>query len=168
MNFFKSENALYSEENRNDKNEERGSVKLISIKNFCIVFFSLIIISGCAKKNAIKQVSEEETLRTRVEAFWNYRKKLELDKCYYYEYPLLRKKISLVQYIKSFNTELIQWKDFDIINITFFDSNTAEVKLNVIVQVKMPMVKKFDDETEITEKWVKVDGTWYHVSKRYL
>jgi hypothetical protein len=51
----------------------------------------LIILSGCAKKNAIKQISEEEALRTRIEEFWNYRKKLELDKCYYYEYPLLSK-----------------------------------------------------------------------------
>lgn len=128
----------------------------------------MIILSGCAKKNAIKQISEEEALRTRIEEFWNYRKKLELDKCYYYEYPLLRKKISLVQYIKSFNTELIKWKDFDIKDITFFDSNTAEVTLNIIVLVKMPMVKTFEDETEITEKWVKVESTWYHISERYL
>jgi hypothetical protein len=127
----------------------------------------LIILSGCAKKNAIRQVSEEEALRTRIEEFWNYRKKLELDKCYYYEYPLLRKKISLVQYIKSFNTELIQWKEFDIRDITIFDRNTAEVKLNIIVLVKMPMVKRFEDETEVTEKWIKVDGTWYHVSEGF-
>jgi hypothetical protein len=106
----------------------------------------LIILSGCAR---------------------NYRKKLELDKCYYYEYPLLRKKISLVQYIKSFNTELIQWKEFDIRDITIFDRNTAEVKLNIIVLVKMPMVKRFEDETEVTEKWIKVDGTWYHVSEGF-
>jgi hypothetical protein len=167
LKLFKSENALFQRKRRNNREERKGREKLISTKNFFIVFFCLIILSGCAKKNAIRQVSEEEALRTRIEEFWNFRKKLELDKCYYYEYPLLRKKISLVQYIKSFNTELIQWKEFDIRDITIFDRNTAEVKLNIIVLVKMPMVKRFEDETEVTEKWINVDGTWYHVSEKF-
>jgi hypothetical protein len=123
---------------------------------------------GCATKNGIKKVSEEDILRARVTEFWDYRVKLELDKCYYYEYPLLRKKISLVEYLKSFNTELVRWKKYSIKSIEIFDKENAEVRLDLKVSVKMPSVKRFDDSTEVTEKWVKDDGVWYHVSKRFL
>jgi hypothetical protein len=115
----------------------------------------LIILTGCAKRNSIKTESQEDVLRKRITEFWNHRVNLELDKCYYYEYPLLRKKISLVQYIKSFNIDI-------------FDKENAEVKLDLVVSVKMPSIARFDDATSVTEKWVTVDGIWYHVAKRFL
>ncbi len=127
----------------------------------------MIILTGCATKNSLKTQSEEDILRARVTEFWNYRVNLELDKCYSYEYPLLRKKINLVQYIKTFNTELVRWKSFRIKSIRIFDKESAEVNLDVLVSVKMPMIKKFNDKTSIAEKWVKHDGIWYHVSKRF-
>jgi hypothetical protein len=128
----------------------------------------LIILTGCAKRNSIKTESQEDVLRKRITEFWNHRVNLELDKCYYYEYPLLRKKISLVQYIKSFNIDVVKWKKYSIKSIRIFDKENAEVKLDLVVSVKMPSIARFDDATSVTEKWVTVDGIWYHVAKRFL
>jgi len=144
-------------------------VKKINIKinNLFIVFFCLIIFLGCATKSEVKKLNEEDLLRARVAEFWDYRIKLELDKCYYYEYPLLRKKINIVNYIKSFNTGFAAWKDYIIKDIKLIDAENAEVQLGIKSTVKIPGTKKFEQDSDITERWITADGIWYHVPKSF-
>ncbi len=140
----------------------------IKYKNLCIVFFCLIILSGCATKNAVKKVTGEDILRTRVTEFWEHRIKLELDKCYSYEYPLLRKKTNIVDYIKSFNTGFAVWKGYIIKDIKFIDEENADVNMDIKSSVKIPGTKQFEQDSDVTERWIKLEGTWYHVPKRFL
>lgn len=133
----------------------------------CTVIFCLIILAGCATKNTIKEVSEEDILRARVTEFWEFRVNLELDKCYSYEYPLLRKKIKLVNYIRSFDAGFAKWKGFSIREISI-DGEKAVVKLGVRSLITMPGTTPFEQDSDVTEQWIKTDGTWYHVPKRFL
>ncbi|MGD1076280.1 MAG: hypothetical protein ABR903_09450 [Thermodesulfovibrionales bacterium] len=131
---------------------------------FLIIIF-LIIFSGCATKEAIKGVSDEEALRERVMAYWNHKTKEEFDKSYGYEDPLFRKRVSMVQYIKSFNTERAVWTDAATENLKM-EGESAIVDMKVKVKIFVTPSKNIEQDVLFKEKWVKVDGMWYHVPQK--
>lgn len=129
-----------------------------------IIFF-LIIFSGCVTKEAIKDVSDEEVLRERVMAYWNHKIKQEFDKSYEYEEPFYRKKVNLVKYIKGFRTDLLRWQAAEIREMDV-KGDEAIVKLGLKIDVKIPRIKRLESDSLVTEKWVRVEGIWYHVPER--
>lgn len=128
-----------------------------------VVILSLIICLGCAKKETIKTVSDEEVLRERIMAYWNHRMKEELDKSYDFEDPIYKKKFSLVSYIKSFGTNPVNIQDVSIRGIRRNDS-TAEVDLDMSIGLKARgMSQPLKSATTRKDRWGKVEGNWYHV-----
>ena len=132
----------------------------------CIIFFFLIISLGCATKDTLKGTADEELLRERVAAYWNYRIASELDKCYEYEYPLTRKMQNLVNYIQSFDTGAFQWQRFDIKKISI-EEDIARVDLSLKVRVKLPRITVSEPDANVTDLWVRHEGQWYHVLNRF-
>jgi len=136
------------------------------MKKYSLIFIFLLIISfGCAKKEAIKSLQDEEVLKERVTSYWNHKIKREFDKVYPYEDPLFRKRISLVAYIQQYGSSAKTYTSFEVQNIKLNDAEHAEVKIKTDVRLKVPGAKAFEHETELTEQWVRVDGEWYHVPK---
>ena len=127
-----------------------------------ITFFCLIIFQGCGTKEAVKTQTDEDFLRQRVTAYWDYKIKQEFDKTYDFEVPVYRKKVSLVNYIRSFRTNIVKWIQARIENIKIEDG-AAMLDLTLRVRVKLPEVKSHESDSLIKEKWVKVEGIWYHV-----
>jgi hypothetical protein len=140
-------------------------MKCIRTGHHLIIFF-LIIFSGCAIKSATKNLSDEEVLRERVTAYWSYRIGAELDKCYEYEYPLIRKMQNLVSYIQSFDTATLKWKSFAIKKISM-EEDTARVDLALKVRVKLPGITVSEPDAAVTDLWVRHEGQWYHVLNRF-
>jgi len=140
------------------------SVKKVEHLSLTIIFF-LIIFSGCATKEAVK-VSDEEVLKERVMAYWNLKMHEEFDKSYQYELPLYRKNVTMVSYIKGFNTRVVKWLGASIDNVKRQD-DTAMIDLNVKVKVNVPGLKDPGHDSLIKEKWVKVEGIWYHVPEGF-
>jgi hypothetical protein len=130
-----------------------------------LVAGSLIILSGCATKDAVRSASDEDVLRERIAAYWDHRIKGELDKTYEFEDPFYRKKVGLVSYIKSFGG-MVKWKAVAVKDIEVSD-NAAVVDLKITTDVRLPETKATDVTSAVKEKWVKVDGVWYHVPGRY-
>ena len=130
------------------------------------VIFFLIIFTGCATKEAVKSVPEEEILKERVTTYWNYKIHEEFDKSYEYELPLYRKKVSMVRYIKGINTTVLKWLGAKVDMITREDSS-AIVDLTLRIQMRLPGLKDAGHDAMIKEKWVKVEGMWYHVPEGY-
>jgi hypothetical protein len=128
----------------------------------CLTIFPLIIFQGCGTKETVKSLSDKEILLNRVDVYWGHKIKQEFDKNYEFEEPLYRKKISLVNYIKGFNTYIVKWNRATAENIKMEDG-TAMVGLKVRVQIKLPGIKMQEHDSLIEEKWVKVEGMWYHV-----
>jgi hypothetical protein len=126
----------------------------------------LIISSGCATKDTLKGTADEELLRERVAAYWNYRIASELEKCYEYEYPLTRKMQNLVNYIQSFDTGALQWQRFDIKKISI-EEDIARVDLSLKVRVKLPRITVSEPDANVTDLWVRHEGQWYHVLNRF-
>jgi hypothetical protein len=131
-----------------------------------IAFFLLIILSGCAIKNALKGTTDEELLRERVTAYWNHKIKQEFDKSYEYEYPLYRKKINVVNYIKSFDTAKAGWSGAGIERVDMRGEN-ATVDMKIMVKIAVSSSRDLEHDGFVKEKWVKVDGIWYHIPENF-
>lgn len=142
----------------------KGFLKRFWLLAIISIFF-LIIISGCAKKEAIKSLQDEEVLKERVTSYWNHKIKREFDKMYPYEDPLFRKRISLVAYIRQYGSPAMSYTSFKVQDIKMNDAEHAEVKIKTDVRLKVPGAKAFEHDTELTEQWVMIDREWYHVPK---
>ena len=81
-----------------------ASRKTLMIKGnapLCIAILCLIILWGCAKKETVRNIPDEDVLQERVTEYWAHVIKEDFIKSYEYEDPLFRKAVSMNQYIKS-------------------------------------------------------------------
>ncbi len=130
-----------------------------------IAIFSLIIFCGCVTKEAVKS-NTEDVLRERITDYWNYKMKEEFDKSYAYEDPFFRKQVNLVNYIRRFRTDIVKWKSAAVKEIKLA-GDSAEVDMILRTKVRLPQIKTVEHDSLTKEKWVKVDGVWYHVPEGF-
>lgn len=131
-----------------------------------ILFASLVLIIslGCANNISLSKTvkTDEEMLRERVLQYWQHKINLDLDKAYEFEDPAYRAVENKVRYIRHHNIDMVRWKSVEIQGIEIADDR-AEVKLKLMVILLLPGMK---DEhampTFVNDRWVKVDGVWYH------
>ncbi len=131
-----------------------------------IIIFLLIIFPGCATKVAVKSTTNEESLRERVMAYWNYKIKQEFDKSYEYEYPLFRKQVNMINYIRGFHTGKAGWAGARIEEV-HVQGDTATVDMKIMIKIFVSSSKNLEHEGFVKEKWVKVDGIWYHIPQDF-
>jgi hypothetical protein len=136
-----------------------------SSKSLIAAIFLLIIFAGCGTKEAVRNGSAED-LRGRVETYWQHKTREELDKTYEMEYPLYKKQVTLVNYIKKNSNPLVKVNGFTIENISYDSDDSAQVKLMTNLTVKAPGAKPFTHDMVRTEHWARIDGKWYHVPSR--
>ncbi len=109
-------------------------------------------------------------LRDRVSEYWGCKVEEKFDKAYEFEYPVYRKKVGLTDYIRGFRPAM-KWTKAEVQTIEKQDE-TAEVTVKVDTKVniaipKRPKPAEFENKgLELHERWVKIDGVWYHVPKR--
>jgi hypothetical protein len=126
----------------------------------------LIISGGCGTKEAVKNISDEEALRDRVRAYWDYKVKEEFDKSYEYEYPLFRNQVNMTNYIRSFHTGKAGWSGARIEEV-HMEGDTATVDMKIMIKILVSSSKNLEHEALLKEKWVKVDGIWYHIKQDF-
>ncbi len=108
--------------------------------------------------------SQEEKLRTRVEKYWSLRINGQLAEAYKYEYPLFRKKVDLNDYISSRNNPLARYRKAQIVGLSFPEKDMAEVEMAFEIEVSFSHAKKpLVTTVKRKEKWIKIEGTWYHI-----
>jgi hypothetical protein len=127
----------------------------------------LIILLGCATKY-VKKVPEEEKLRARITQYWEHNRKREFDKMYYFEYPLYRKAVPMVKYIEGApKHSRVLGAEIADMNI---EGDQAKVGINVKSWISLPQfrMRKGDSYTSYRrERWVKAEGEWYHLPKKF-
>jgi len=137
-----------------------------STKFLFLVIFSLLISTGCAK-NAIKNVSDEEVLRERVMTYWNYKVNEEFDKSYEFEDPFFRKTHTMVNYIRGYSgSGRAKWAGVRIQGISIQD-DAAKVSLMIKLGIIIGSSPKVSPESMVEDKWIKLDGIWYHITKKH-
>jgi len=133
---------------------------------YLTVIFFLIIFSGCAKKEAVRNISEEDVLRERVMVYWDHKIKQEFDKSYEYEDPLFKKKVNMVNYIKGFNIGKAEWSGAKIEGLKI-ENESAIVDMKIKLRIIAGASGNIEHDTLVKEKWVKVDGVWYHIPQKF-
>lgn len=145
-----------------------ASRKTLMIKGnipLCIAILCLIILGGCAKKETVRNLTDEEVLQERVTEYWNLTTKEDYIKSYEYEDPLFRKAVGMNQYIKS-HSDMYKIKEMKINSVTIED-NSGVVYLTTKVELHVPGVKPLVADTERKDRWGKINGIWYHVNDKY-
>ncbi len=145
-------------------------VKAFRLKTGVIVFFCLIILSGCSIKETVRHASDEEVIRERVMAYWGYKISEQFDKAYEFEYPLYKKSTTLLSYLRHLNPNY-HWKkcEIDAVRIAE-DLASVDLKITSKAAIHSPTMPRTELEFKdvmATEQWVRVDGTWYHVPKDF-
>ena len=102
--------------------------------------------------------------------YWGYICRQQFDKAYEFEYPVYRKKYTLMDYIRRFRPD-VKWKSAAIENIEI-KNDTAMMKVKVDTEVKMAVSRlpkriEIKEQVVLNEKWIKVDGVWYHVPQSF-
>ena len=145
-------------------NASRKTLMLKGNTSLCIAIICLIILLGCAKKEVLENVPDEEALSNRIVKYWDHKVKEEFDKSYDYEDPLFRKKVSMIKYIQSINTSVIKWVGADIENLRRED-DVAYVDMKLKIRVMADPLHYAEKDVYLKEKWISVDGVWYHTSQ---
>ncbi len=126
------------------------------MKRKLLFLFLVFILVACA--------SEEEKLRQRIEKYWSLRINGQLAEAYKYEYPLFRKKVDLNAYISTRNNPLARYRKAKILALSFPEKDVAQVEMEFEIEILFSHAKKpLVTTIKRKEKWVKVDGKWYHV-----
>jgi len=137
---------------------------------FCFLSFVLICLMGCASKTEVVPVrgpDDREVLDKRVREYWDLMINLSpqnVDRLYRYESPSFREKISFPEYIHRFKTRKFMTAEIKGIEI---EGNKAKVSLFLTYRVALPNISKNMPKSE-DERWVKVEGTWYHTPSEWV
>jgi len=107
-------------------------------------------------------VREEEKakLRDRVNEYWQYRIKGDVERAYQCEAPAFREKVSILQYVNRF--KMVKYLDAEVQEIEVKGGEaSSKLKLTYVIFLRAISNKKLSKLEE--EKWVKIEGAWYHV-----
>ena len=136
-------------------------VEALRYKDIFIVFFCLIIFSGCSIKSVRDEsvLSDEAILRERSTAYYNYRVNQEFDKSYEFEDPLYRKTVKLSQYVQKLAVSPAEWKAAKVEGLRIEDGK-AEIALRLKVKVRLVnqiamAAKDIEHDTSAEEVWIK-------------
>jgi hypothetical protein len=133
----------------------------MNFKKLALLTACLVSILSCATLPIFN-----ETLEKRVNQFWEARVKGDFDEAYRYErISQTLKGYSKQEYIKHAFSGGVTLQSFKIKDIKLIDDDTAEVYLEVVfklnptggIDIKTPI------QADSKDKWVKIDGQWYHV-----
>lgn len=146
-------------------NASRKTLMIKGNTSLFIAIICLIILCGCAKKEELRNIPDEEVLQGRVIEYWEHLRKEDYIKSYEYEDPIFRKTVSMNQYIKRHN-EMLKIKEVRVKTIKIED-NSGDVDLTTKIELQFPGAKPLVTETEKKDRWGKINGIWYHVNDKY-
>jgi len=128
------------------------------MKSAKITFVIVLVLLATACK------SDEEVLREKIEQYWQLRITKNFAESYKYEYPVFKKKVDINTYVSSRSNPFAVYKEATIKEIKLIKPDLAEVDMVFKVELRFPPARKpIEVKIKRKEKWVKVDGKWYHV-----
>lgn len=139
--------------------KQAEGVKKKPLYHNLIILFFLFFLSACAKDFQLKKKEEFQVLRNRIEEYWGFIIKGEIEKAYILEHPKYREEISLLKYLNRF--KVVKYENFEIMDIKI-EANRAEAEIEITHRY---MVKHFIDKNikkKIIDRWVKTKGFWFH------
>jgi len=132
-------------------------------KIFLMIF--ILVITACAKQPGPQ--NSEDKLLARVKAYWDLRikgaspkERLPFERCG------LDPKCKET-FLKGGGGNAISYYSYEIVGVEFPDNKTALVKIKVRYKTPPLLGRSFEREGVFHDKWVLIDGQWYHVIKGF-
>ncbi len=129
----------------------------------------LLLLTQCASKTAVVvKEDESQVLRSRVGEYWNLMINLNpknAERLYSYEAPSFREKVPFLEYANRFKSTQYFEANVEAIEI---DGTKGNVTVRATYVMLFPDVSKKQLTNTAVDKWVKTDGTWYHVPKEWV
>ncbi len=108
-------------------------------------------------------IKSPEQLEDRINEYWQYRIEREFVKCYPYEHPEFREKVSPNDYIKWFVGGM-GWRKATVQSVAT-EGDLASVSLEINYYILGIYMPKEGLTQTITEYWQLCDNNWYHQFK---
>jgi len=124
--------------------------------------FVALFVSACAGTQA--KPDSASLLKERAATYWRHKIKGELAEAYFLELPVMRKKVSLTDYIKAFSSGYL-FLDAKVKSVAI-DGASARVNMEVRYAFLGVYSTREGIRREIVDSWKRVDGQWYHEIKR--
>jgi uncharacterized protein YchJ len=123
----------------------------------------LSFLTQCAGPQVVRE-EEKAKLRDRVNEYWQYRIKGDVERAYQCEAPAFREKVLILQYADRF--KLVKYLDAEVQEIEVKGREaSSKLKLTYVIFLQAISDKKLSKLEE--EKWVKIEGAWYHVPEDF-
>ena len=123
----------------------------------------LAFLTGCAGPQVVKE-DEKANLRNRINEYWQYRIKGDVEKAYQFEVPSFREKYSVLYYVNRFR--IVRYLEAEVREIGIDGKEASStVKLTYVVLLKRLTDTKLAKLEQ--EKWIKIKDTWYHVPEDF-
>lgn len=136
--------------------------KLLSIH---LIFLSFIfLISACVKDFQLKKQEEFQVLRNRIDEYWGYIIKGDIEKAYNFEHPTYREQTSILKYLNRF--KIVKYESFEIMDIKI-EAKKAEAEIDLVQRY---IIKYFMDKSikkKIIDRWVRTKGLWFHIPEGF-
>ncbi len=130
------------------------------------LFFLIFMLGACAKEVRQPRSPEEQLLR-RVKAYWDLRVKgapvaerIQFERCGLD--PKCREAL-----LSGGSKNSVTYYSYEILGVRFPDEKTALVKIRVRYKIPPILGKSFERVGTFEDKWVLIDGRWYHVIKGF-
>ena len=133
----------------------------IIISLFMIAAFS---ISCATRPEIISKEDEREALKKRVEQYWYYQIRGQVDKTYECEVPGYREKVSLVEYLNKY--KLIRYLEADIAKIEV-EGEAASVSMNLTYRMALKYITQRKLTRTEQDRWIKINKVWYHIPEGF-
>ena len=123
----------------------------------------LSFLVQCVGPQVVKE-EERAKVRDRINEYWQYKIKGDIEKAYQCELPTFREKVSVLVYANHFRTFRYLDAEVQDIEVKGREAN-SKVKLTYVVALKIISGKKLS--RSVDEKWVNIEGTWYHMPEDF-
>jgi len=131
-----------------------------------LVLFLLVFVGACAKQPHLRD--PKEALLERVKAYWDLRLKgASAEKRLPFERCGLDPKCREAFLQGGGKGGHITYYSYQILDVKFPDPKTALVKIKVRYKVPPILGISFEREGSFEDKWVLIDGKWYHVIRGF-
>lgn len=139
-------------------------VDLKKFIKYILIFNLFFIIFSCTKDIQFTKEDEFLILKKRVNEYWTYIIKGDIEKAYNLEHPKFREQTNIIKYINRY--KVIKYENFEIIDIRM-DSDIVEVDLEIIHKYLIKYFWKKDIKRKLIDRWAKFEGVWFHIPEGF-
>ncbi|MBK1672614.1 hypothetical protein CKO35_04735 [Ectothiorhodospira shaposhnikovii] len=130
-----------------------------------VVLMVLFVATGCAGWQPAPEQSAEERVAQRAQERRDALLAGDLEKAYSYLTPGYRANNSLPRYRARFGGA-VSWKDASVRSVTCQEEDACTVTVMLTYRVAMPRMDAYENQRPMEERWVRVDGDWWHLPRR--